>query len=417
EALGGIKVRARSMRSTLAAAAAAALLLLTACGGGQPAEAPQGGTGGDTGGTSPGAEAPGDAASGEPIKIGMLVEQTGYFSWYGEETLNGATLFVEELNAAGGINGRPIELVVYNYESDSEQAVNGARRLIQQDNVVALVGLGIVGAAQAVQPLVENGPLTYSLSGAYNPGHRYMFAGTVFVGHTQQRALQFLAEKGIKRVALLLTNDATGQIADQALHAGAANLGIEIVSNQSFNPDDVDVTAQLNTIRAANPEAIISWVIGRPLGVVLQGAKQLGITLPIITSHGNLTPDFMASLSELQSGPIYVFGTKDLIWRDVPEDDPQYEAIRSMQERHQQRFGKEGGIGTGTGYDALMVLAKAIEESGSTDSDVLIETIEGFKNLVGVVGIYNFSPDDHRGLDVQASIPMVLENGVLKAAD
>ncbi len=358
----------------------------------------------------------GAAAPAEPIKIGMLVSLTGFFSWYGEENLNGATVFAEELNAKGGINGRPIELVVYNTESSPQQAVSGARKLMQEDRVAAIVGLGLISEALAVAPLVQNGPPTYSLSGAYAPTHRMMFAGTVFVGNTQQRALQFLAEKNLKRVALLLTNDATGQIAEKFLSANAPKAGVQILNIETFNPADVDVTPQMNRIKANRPDALISWVVGRPLGVVLQGAKQLGMSIPIVTSHGNLSPGFIDSLANLQTAPLYVFGTKDLIWKWISIKDPQQKMVGLMQTKHSARYGKEGGIGTGTGWDALMVLAEAMKRSGSTQPMALVEAIEGLKNFVGVVGVYNLSRDDHRGLDASAAIPMVIEKGKLKPA-
>lgn len=344
----------------------------------------------------------------------MLVSQTGFFSWYGEENLNGATVFVEDLNAKGGINGRPIELVVHNTESSPQQAVIGARRLSQEERVVAIVGLGLISESGAVAPLVQNGPPTYSLSGAYAPGHRMMFAGTVFVGHTQQRALRFLAERNLKRVSLLLTNDATGQIAERFLTENAPRAGIRILQIESFNPTDVDVTPQLNRIKGNRPDAVISWVVGRPLGVVLQGAKQLGMTMPIVTSHGNLSPGFIESIANLQNGPLYVFGTKDLIWKWISIKDPQQKMVSLMQTKHGARFGKEGGIGTGTGWDALMILSEGIKRAGSTQPMAIVEAIEGIRNFVGVVGIYNFSRDDHRGLDAAAAIPMVIEKGKLQ---
>jgi branched-chain amino acid transport system substrate-binding protein len=357
----------------------------------------------------------GRAAPGpEPIRIGLLVSLTGIFSWYGEENLNGATLYAEEVNSTGGLGGRPLELVTYNTESSPQQAVIGARRLVQEEKVAAIVGLGLISEAAAVEPLVRDGPPTYSTSGAYAPGHRMMFAGTVFVGHTQQRAVQFLAERHLRRVALLLTNDATGQIAERFITQMAPRAGVRITRIETFNPTDVDVTPQLNRIRATRPDALVSWVVGRPLGVVLQGVKQLGMSLPIVTSHGNLSPGFIESLASLQTGPLYMFGTKDLIWKWISIKDPQQKMVSRMQTKHLQRFGKEGGIGTGTGWDAVMILSEGFRRAGSTQPLAVVEAIEGLKNFVGVVGIYTFSRDDHRGLDATAAIPMVVEGGKLR---
>jgi branched-chain amino acid transport system substrate-binding protein len=351
--------------------------------------------------------------SGGPMKIGLLIEQTGVFSWYGEENQNGAQLYLDEINNGGGINGRKLELAVYNSESAPDKALAGARKLSQQDKVIGIVGLGLIGEAQAVAPAVAEGPPTYSTSGAYLPENRMMFGGTVFVGDTQKRALQFLAEKNIKRVALLLTNDATGQVAQQALSAGAPKAGIEIVRSELFNPNDVDVTPQLTQIKAQNPDAIIAWVVGKPLGVVLKGTKQLGIDKPIVTSHGNISPGFLESLADLQTGPIYVFGTKDLIPSEVPAGDPQKAIIDKMAQAHQAKFGKAPGIGTGTGYDGLMIFAEAVKKANSTEPMKVVEAIEGINRLVGVVGIYTFTKDDHRGLDPSAAIPMEIRSGKL----
>ena len=411
-------------RLTLAAkvlALSVALLLAVSCAGGAtapstPTKSPEAAKAPEKeGAKSPQTEASKAASSKEPIKIGMLVEQTGQFSWYGQENLNGAQLYVEELNAKGGINGRPIELIIYNSESLPEKAVSGAQKLIQQDKVVAIVGLGLVSEATAVAAVVKEGPPTYSLSGAYTPGHRMMFGGTVLVDDMQRRSLQFLADRKMKRIGVLTTNDTTGQLAQKVITEAAPKYGAEITRLEVFNPADVDVTAQLNQIKATNPDAIIGWALGKPLGVVLKGAKQLGITVPIITSHGNLSPGFIESIAEVQPGPLYMFGTKDLIWRDVPDSDPQKAVITAMQTKHQAKYGKEGGIGTGTGYDSLMILSEAIKKSGSTEPMKIVEAIEGIKNLVGVVGTYNFSQQDHRGLDSAAAIPMEITKGQLKA--
>jgi branched-chain amino acid transport system substrate-binding protein len=183
-----------------------------------------------------------------------------------------------------------------------------------------------------------------------------------------------------------------------------------------FNPSDVDATPQLSQIKATNPDAIIAWVVGQPLGVVLKGAKQLGMELPIVTSHGNLTPGFIESLADVQTGPLYMFGTKDLIWRSIPEGDPQKPIINKMQTELQAKYGKEGGIGTGTGYDAMLIFTEAIKRANSTDPAKIAQTIEGVQNLVGVVGAYNFSAQDHRGLKSSDAIPMVVQHGQLGPA-
>jgi len=355
------------------------------------------------------------SSAGQPIKIGLLLEQTGSFSWYGQENLEGAQLYVDKINSSGGINGRQIELDTVNNESTPDKSVSGARKLMQ-DGVVAILGLGLVGDAQAVSPLVQDsGPPVYSTSGAYLPDNRMMFAGTVYVADTQKRALQFLIERKMTNIALLLTNDASGQVAQQAITQAAPGLGIQITRTELFNPDDVDVTPQMTQIRASNPQAIVAWVVGKPLGVVLKASKQLGVDVPIITSHGNLTPGFIESIADVQTGPVYMFGTKDLIWRDLPDGDPQKPLVSEMQNAMQSKYQKEGGIGTGTAYDGLMLLATALKQANSTDPNKLADALESLRDVNGVIGTYNLSQQDHRGLDSASAIPMEIVSGKLQA--
>lgn len=349
-----------------------------------------------------------------PVKIGLLTSETGQFAWYGDDNIKGARFAEEDINRVGGIGGRPLQLVILNTESNPEKAVLGAKRLIDHERVVAICGLGLVSEAKAVAPLVRNsGPVTYSLSGAYYPEHRYMFAATVFLDAMIGRVVKHLKDKGMTKLAALFTNDATGQMTEPIVRSVTAREGVQIVATEYMNLPDVDVTPQLSRIRGQNPQAVVAWVVGRPINVVVQNYRQLALTQPLFTSHGNLTPLFLKSISEVAGNiSILIPSTKDLIWHSLPADDPQKTLLSQFGQRFVKAHGRDPGLGVGSAYDAIIILAKAISTVG-TDSDKIVSFIEGIKGHIGVSGIYNFSSSDHRGLGLKDVTMVEVKEGKL----
>lgn len=355
-----------------------------------------------------------------PIKIGVAVEQTGQFSFYGQENLNAARLYVSELNQSGGVLGHKVQLVVRNTQSDPGQAVTTTRALVSRDHVAALVGFGLLSEMNAVLPIVgQKGPPTYSLCAIFHPQlpkQKMTFVGSIDNVQAYAKSMRFLAQKGWKRVALLTTNDATGQATLGAVKQFAKQAGLKLTTSEAMDPTATDATPQLSKIQSSHPQAIFAGIVGQPLAVTLKGMKQLGMSEPVMTSLGNFEPAFAKILSGAQNGPLYALGTKDLVWRDLPKSDPQYSVISKFESAYHKRYGTEAGVGVGTARDAIMVLAKAIEKAKSTNPDKVVSAIEGMQNLTGVVSTYNFSATDHRGVPLSSAIPIQLENGALKPA-
>lgn len=355
-----------------------------------------------------------------PIKIGVAVEQTGQFSFYGQENLNALRLSADQINQAGGVLGHKIQLDVRDTASDPSQAVTATRALVSADHVDALIGLGLLSEAKAIMPIVaQKGPPTYSLCAIFHPQlpqQKMAFVASIDNVKAYAKSMAFLAHKGLKRVALLTTNDATGQATLGAAKTFAKQAGLTLVSVQTIDPNTTDATPQLSKIQSSHPQAIFAGIVGRPTAVTLKGMKQLGMSEPVMTSLGNFEPAFLKILAAAQNGPVYTLGTKDLVWRDVPKSDPRYAAIHQFESAYLQKYGAEAGVGGGTGHDALLVLTKAIEQAKSTDPSKIVSAVQSMHNLPGVLTAYNFSATDHRGVPLSSAIPIVLQNGKLKPA-
>lgn len=366
-----------------------------------------------SGGTAVG-QAPG------AIKIGILAEQTGFFAFGGQDSVMAATLYVDQLNAKGGINGRRVELVVQDTASDPERGVVAARKLIEQDKVVAIAGLGLVSVALAVVPLVaQRGPVTFSVSGAYlpQPNHAMVFGFNPSVPDLMRGSMLWLKKQGKTRVALLSTNDATGQSAEKGFQFLTKLNGLTSTGIEFFNPAAPSAVAELSKLKGANPEAILAWTVGRATGVVAAAVQQLGLTQPIVTTEGNLSGAFLKQVGGMGADFFAMAVTKDTVdVRHLNPKDPQTPLIAAYRKAFISRHKVEPGPPAGGTWDALSVLTEAIRKVG-TDSAAITRHIEGMKGFVGIQGIYEFSPQKHRGIGAESLVNVRIVKGQLVPAD
>lgn len=347
-----------------------------------------------------------------PIKFGVLASVTGSASWLGDPEVKGAKLAVEEINAKGGLNGSPVELVVYDDESAPEKAVIGAKKLLEQDKVAAIIGTSLVATSKAVAPLVkEKGPVVFSLSGGYEPENPFMFAGSVHTQYMQQTIMDWFKSKGYKRVALLATTDSTGQVAVDAIKSVAPAAGVEVVGVERMNTNDVDVMPQLTQIRSKQPDAIVSWLTGKPAGVVVKNFFQLGIDVPLFLSHGNISYTFADSIKGFQPKTLLMPSSKDVAWQDLPTSDAQRAQNESFHKKYFDQNKQHADFGPPVAYDAVMLVAEAIKKAGSTDAVKVKDALEAIQGYTGLVGVYNFSKDDHRGTGRKDTVLVQVKDG------
>lgn len=376
------------------ACSAVAVSVLAACGGG--------------GSSSSG------GSNSQPVKIGLLVEQTGQFSWYGSEATNGAKLYVKQHPKAGD---RPIQFVTYDTGSDPEKAVTGFRKLAQKDKVAAVVGLGLTNEAAIVAPLAQslNMPF-YALSGSFTPPNGMTFSMPVQIGDMQDRVFKQMKSQGVKSFGLLTTNDATGQIADGLFAKLGQKYDIQMVAHEHMAGTDVDVTPQLTNLAGKKPDLLIAWEVGKPLGVVFNSAHQLDIKTPILISYGNLAPGFLKSLAAIQPPTVYTQATKDVFWNSLPSSDPQATEVKKFHDDYVREFKDETGLGSASGYDSVMLVSKAIEKANSTDAAKIVSAIEGLDGVKGVFGTYHLSKKNHVGLTGSDTLLGQVTDGAIQIA-
>lgn len=351
-----------------------------------------GGDEGDAGGTS----------SEEPIKIGAILSLTGTYAGLGEPEKNALDMEVARINDAGGINGRPVELVIEDDATDEAQAVAAASRLIEQEDVVAILGATGTGQTMAVRGDVQRAGIPQvSMAGGTvitNPVDPLVFAtpwsNTIVVPFT----LDYLKSQGITKIGLLSDSGGFGQDGQAVLKEAAPAAGVEIVADESFNPGDTDMTAQLTKIKNSDAQAVVMWTAGKEAAIIAKNAVDLGIELPVYGSHGIARREFIDGAGEAADGVRFAAG-KILIPAAYGEGTEAYTVATDFIDRYTQEYGEAPNTFAGHAYDALYLVTEAAGRiDGEITPEALRDEIEKTSGFVGIGGTFTFSPDDHNGM-------------------
>jgi branched-chain amino acid transport system substrate-binding protein len=350
----------------------------------------------------------------EPIRIGAVLSITGGGAFLGDPMLKSLQLYVERINAQGGVNGRRLELIHYDDASDAAKANAFGRRLIESDRVDLIIGPTSTGPTLALIPLVERArvPLL-SLAGAVSivdPVRKWVFKTPTSDRMAVERVFQDLQRRGLCRVALLVETGGFGQSGAREAETVAGKYGITLVRREEYGQKDSDVTPQLTRLRSA-PGVQAVFVIGFGQGAVMatRNYHQLGIALPLYHAHGVASDEFIRLSGAAAEGvrlPSPALLVADRLPADAPERAVVLDYIASYRERYRQEPATFGGYA----YDALMIAVEALKKAG-TDREKLRDAIEQTHGWVGTQGAVNMSPTDHIGLTIEALRIVEIRNG------
>ncbi len=354
----------------------------------------------------------GSAFGAPPIKIGALFSVSGPASFLGEPERNTAEMMVTEINKAGGIKGRKLELIVYDTQADATKAVQAANKLIKDDKVVAIIGPSTTGDTMAVIPVVEKAeiPLVSCAAGIKitEPVKKWVFKTAQNDALAVARIFEYLKKQKIAKIAILTVSDGFGSSGREQLVSQAGKFGIQIISDETYGPKDTDMTAQLTKIRGGAAQAIICWGTNPGPAVVARNIQQLGIKLPLYMSHGVSSLKFIELAGDAAEGIILPSG-RVVVARHLPKNDPQKKALLNYVDNYKKHYKVEGDHFGGHAYDAIMLIKGAIERGGDSPAAIRDE-LEKTKKFAGIGGTFSFSPQDHAGLQSDAFVLVQIKN-------
>jgi len=352
------------------------------------------------------------AFAAAPIKIGALFAVTGPAAFLGEPERNTAKMVVDEINKAGGVKGRKLELTVYDTAGDATKAVQLATKLIKDDKVVAIIGPSTTGETMAVIPVAEKEqvPLISCSAGSKitDPVKKWVFKTAQNDSLAVGKIFEYLQKHKQLNVAILTVSDGFGSSGREQLKAQAAKYGITIVSDDTYGPKDTDMTAQLTKIRGSQAQALIVWGTNPGPAVIAKNAKQLGLKLPLYMSHGVSSKKFIDLAGESAEG-IRLPSGKVLVADVLPNADSQKKSLLAFVKDYQNHFKAEGDHFGGHAWDAVMLIKGAVEQGADTPSAIR-DQLEKTKSFHGIGGTFTYTPQDHAGLGKDAFVLVEIKN-------
>ena len=338
----------------------------------------------------------GAAFAAEPIKIGYLAALTGDFAAYGITEVNMAKLVVGDVNAKGGVLGRPLELVVYDTKTRNEDAVNAVRRMIESDKVVAIVGANSSGINIATAPIVNKGKVpqistvgTNPLVTVDNKGNVRPYSFRICFTDPYQGALAAdLAMTDLKKnKAAILYNvgsDYAQGLREYFIKSYKA-LGGKIVADEGYRDTDVDFRAQLTKVKSSGANVLFLPGMGKDMALIIKQAKELGLNVTIIGGDGY--GEFMNEIAgDAMKGTYWINHTY--------LEDPNMAPIFARYKKVYKDDCKEFVNGT-MAYDAMYWLVDAIKRAGKAEGPAIAKALENTKNLKLNHATLTIDPKDH----------------------
>ena len=354
------------------------------------------------------------AEAGEPIRIGAILSVTGPAAFLGAPEARTLEMVVEAQNKKGGIAGRRIELIVKDSAASPEKAFSFAKQLIEENKVFAIIGPSTSGETMKIKGVAEEGK-TILLSCAaaeviVNPVAKYVFKTPQNDNHAILKIFEQMKKMKISKIGVLSSNTGFGNAGKEQIGKLAPENGLTILVNEVYDKDASDLTAEVTKVKAANVQAIVNWSIEPAQSIVIKNARQIGLKVPIFQSHGFGNIKYVETAGEAAEGVIFPAGR--LLVADVlPKTHPQREILVQYKKDYESRYKEEASTFGGHAYDAFIILLKAIEKAKSTDKEAVRAAIEQLKGVVGTGGVFNFSPGDHNGLDINAFEILTVKKG------
>jgi len=364
------------------------------------------------------------AQAQDAYKVGAIFSITGPGSSLGIPERDTALMLEANINAKGGIKGpdgklHPLKMVIYDDASDETKAVLAAKKLIDEDKVTAIVGTTLSGTSLAILDTVQKAEVPLVSCAAAikivepvaerkwvfkTPQSDFLIVGVL---------VDYLKSKGLTKVGWLNVDYAFGQLGWIEFEKAAQKAGLTIVANEKFGQKDVDMTAQLTRVKAANPQAVVIWSIPPSASVATKNFADLGLKMPLFQSHGVGNMTFIKLAGPASNGVTFPAG-KLLVAEQLPDGDVQKPVLLAYAREFEAKYGPRNTFG-GHAWDAVQIVVKALEKAG-TDRAGVRSAIEGTRNFVGVTGVFDFSATDHNGLDRRAVTMIQIVDGQWRQA-
>jgi branched-chain amino acid transport system substrate-binding protein len=342
------------------------------------------------------------AVADDPVEINAIVPMTGGAAFIGKGYSEAFTALETYVNKHGGIGGRPLKFIVQDDQSNPQVSVQLFSALIDK-KVPVVLGAALVAECNAMKAMLKDGPLLYCLTPAVHPDPgSYVFSADPSTNDQLAASIHYFRARGLNRIAIITSTDASGQDADTTI-AGAMNLpmnrGVSEVAHEHFNVTDLSVQAQIERIKATNPQLLIAWTTGTPFATILRAVNDAGLQIPVYTNAGNLTYGQMAQYHDFLPKELYFPAVACVVPDGIT--DAATKAATNVYFQALRDTGVKPEYIESVAYDPALLVVTALRALGPNASGEKIrDYLNGITNFAGASGRYNFKTSPQRGLDI-----------------
>jgi branched-chain amino acid transport system substrate-binding protein len=355
----------------------------------------------------------GNGSSGSgPIKVGLIVSLTGNYTPLGSENRNAINLAVKQVNDAGGLLGRQLQVITRDDQTKPDQSVLAFNDLKGQ-GIVAVLGSSFGNSALATLPLAEREKIPYlSLSAAdqqVEPIRRYVFMTPARATVYAERLLQYYQGVGTTRIAVAHdTKSAFAVSGYEATKRLAGKYGVQLVGDEQFETTTTDFSPTFTHVRNSGAQVLEVWATGAPGVTVTKQFATSGLKMKLALTGAEASVLWMQPSGPAAEG-VLLDSSIGVVGPHVP-DSPLKQAIMAMATPYQRQYGHYPPQFALDGASAVQLLAAAIKKAGSTDRDKIRDALEGL-TLLTPNGEYRYSPSDHAGLGTDFVAMVEVKNG------
>ncbi len=362
-----------------------------------------------------------EVRAAEPYKVGAVFSVTGRASFLGDPEKKTVVMLQEEINKQGGINGHPLEVVIYDDGGDSTKCALAVRKLITMDKACAIIGPSLSGLSLAVLPEAQKHKIPMvSCAASFKivtkdpktgEQWKWVFKTPQSDSMAVEAIYTHMKKYGISKIAIMSVTSGFGASGRSELLRLATEYGVNIVADEKYGPKDTNMTAQLTKIKATAPQAIVNWSIGPTQVVVLRNWKALGMeNISFYQSHGfgsRKNIELAAGAAEGVYCPLGACNIPDVL----PATHPQKGITSAYKKAYMVKYNESLSSFGGHAWDALKMVVKALEAVGPDKAKIRDYLENNIKGFLGQHGVFNMSPKDHNGLSKEAFQMVVVKDG------
>lgn len=351
--------------------------------------------------------------AGNTIKVGAILAVTGPASFLGAPEAKTIKMVIDEVNEKGGINGKKLELVLKDSGGSPEKAISFAKQLIEEEKVFAILGPSTSGATMKIKNICEKGKtILISCAAAeviVNPLAKYVFKTPQKDSHAARKIFQTMKKMGISKIGVVSGNTGFGNAGKAQLLKIAPEYNIKVLISEVYDKKATDLTGVLTKVKAKGVQAVVNWSIVPAQSIVAKNMKQLNMNVPLFQSHGFGNIKYVRAAGNAGNGIIFPCGR--LLIADALHDSNRQKALLLKYKKdYESRYKEDVSTFGGHGYDAITILVEGMKRGGN-DKEKVRDAIENLQNFPGTGGIFNFSPKDHNGLDIDAFAMITVKDG------